>query len=83
MWIIRCDLHTRSGPATEGHPRQRVRSIPRWGHRLLHRLLLESGVSARCRQLVGVCHAIEILPVIYPDFADSTASEIANFAIGR
>jgi len=44
---------------------------------------LESGVSARCRQLVGVCHAIEILPVIYPDFADSTASEIANFAIGR
>ena len=47
-----------------------------------YRLLLESGVSARCRQLVGVCHAIEILPVICPDIADSTASEIADLAIG-
>jgi hypothetical protein len=32
---------------------------------------------------MGVCHAIEILPVVCPDITDSTASEIANFAIER
>jgi acetyl esterase/lipase len=32
-----------------------------------YRLLLASGVSARCRQMMGACHAVEILPVICPD----------------
>src|SRR5271163_3770536 len=48
-----------------------------------YRLLMDSGVSARCRQMMGACHGIELLPVICPDIAHSTASEIANFAIGR
>ena len=47
-----------------------------------YRLLLESGVSARCRQLMGTCHGIEILPVICPDVSRTTAAEIARFAIG-
>jgi acetyl esterase len=48
-----------------------------------YRLLLASGVSARCRQMMGACHAVEILPVICPDIGHSTASDIANFAIGQ
>jgi acetyl esterase len=45
-----------------------------------YRLLLASGVSARCRQMMGACHAVEILPVICPDIGHSTASDIADFA---
>jgi acetyl esterase len=45
-----------------------------------YRLLLSAGVAARCRQLMGVCHGIEILPVICPDIARSTAGDIADFA---
>jgi hypothetical protein len=35
--------------------------------------------------MMGACHAIELLPVICPDIAYSTASasDIANFAIGQ
>jgi acetyl esterase/lipase len=48
-----------------------------------YRLLMNSGVSARCRQMMGACHGIEILlPAICPDIARSTAGDIANFAIG-
>jgi len=47
-----------------------------------YRLLMSSGVSARCRQMMGACHGIELLPVICPDIARSTASDIADFAIG-
>jgi acetyl esterase len=46
-----------------------------------YRLLLGAGVAARCRQLMGTCHGIELLPVVCPDIARSTASDIANFAI--
>jgi len=45
-----------------------------------YRLLMSAGVSARCRQLMGTCHGIEILPVICPDIARSTAVDIAHFA---
>jgi len=48
-----------------------------------YRLLMNSGVSARCCQVMGACHGIEILlPAICPDIARSTASDIANLAIG-
>jgi acetyl esterase len=47
-----------------------------------YRLLMASGVSARCRQMMGACHAVELFPAICPDIARSTASDIANFAIG-
>jgi acetyl esterase len=46
-----------------------------------YRLLLGAGVSARCRQLMGMCHAIEVLPPVCPDVARSTASDIADFAL--
>jgi acetyl esterase len=46
-----------------------------------YRLLLGAGVSVQCRQIMGTCHGIEVLPVVCPDIARSTASDIANFAI--
>lgn len=46
-----------------------------------YRLLLASGVSARCRQMMGVCHGIEIFPIICPDIARSTAIDLADFAV--
>jgi acetyl esterase len=49
---------------------------------VFYRLLLSAGVSTRCRQLMGMCHALEVLPVVCPDVARSTASDIADFAIG-
>jgi acetyl esterase len=45
-----------------------------------YRLLLASGVPARCRQLMGTIHGMEILPVICPDIARATARDIADFA---
>src|SRR5580698_4229534 len=48
-----------------------------------YRLLLASGVSARCRQMMGAPHGLELLPAICPDISLSTASDIADFAIGR
>ena len=44
------------------------------------RLLMSAGVAARCRQVMGACHAIEILPAVCPDLARSTAADIADFA---
>ena len=45
-----------------------------------YRLLLASGVSARCRQMMGAPHGIEIFPVVCPDIARSTACDMADFA---
>jgi hypothetical protein len=46
------------------------------------RLLMDSGVPARCRQMMGACHGVELLlPAICPDIARSTAADIADFAI--
>ena len=47
-----------------------------------YRLLLNSGVTARCRQVMGTVHGTEILPVICPDISRSTAADIADFAKG-
>ena len=44
-----------------------------------YRLLLASGVSARCRQVMGTPRT-EVFPVICPDISRDTASDIANFA---
>jgi len=44
------------------------------------RLLLASGVSARCRQVMGAVHAIETMPVVCPDITRDTAGSIADFA---
>ena len=45
-----------------------------------YRLLLDSGVAARCRQVMGTVHGTEILPVLCPDISRDTASGIADFA---
>jgi acetyl esterase len=45
-----------------------------------YRLLLHSGVAARCRQVMGTVHGMEILPVICPDISRDTAASIADFA---
>lgn len=47
-----------------------------------YRFLMQNGVSARCRQVMGTSHGIEIMPVICPDIAHATAGDIASFAIG-
>jgi len=44
-----------------------------------YRLLLDSGVPARCREMMGACHGIEIMPTICPDITRSTASDLATF----
>jgi acetyl esterase len=45
-----------------------------------YRLLLKSGVSARCRQVMGTVHGTEIFAICCPDISRDTASDIANFA---
>jgi len=48
-----------------------------------YRLLMDSGVSSRCRQMMGACHRVELLlRVVCPDIARSTARDIAAFTIG-
>jgi acetyl esterase len=45
-----------------------------------YRLLLDSGVSARCRQIMGTVHGTEIMPVLCPDISRDTAGSIADLA---
>jgi acetyl esterase len=44
-----------------------------------YRLLIHSGVRARCRQLMGTVHGTEIFPICCPDISHSTAADIAYF----
>ena len=44
-----------------------------------HRLLLRAGVSARCRQVMGTSHGIEIFAAACPDISRDTAANIAMF----
>ena len=45
-----------------------------------YRLLLRAGVRARCRQVMGTIHGIEIMPMACPDISHDTAASIADFA---
>ncbi len=45
-----------------------------------YRLLLEAGVPAQCRQVMGTSHGAEIFSVACPDIAYETAASIANWA---
>jgi acetyl esterase/lipase len=47
-----------------------------------YRLLLKSGVPARCRQVMGTIHGTEIFPVCCPDISRDTARDIAAFCKG-
>jgi acetyl esterase len=42
-----------------------------------YRLLLRSGVPARCRQVMGTVHATEVFPAWAPDISHTTANDIA------
>lgn len=49
-----------------------------------YRLLMRAGVSARCREVRGTCHAAELLMNACPDISGDTAADIARFAtLGR
>ena len=44
-----------------------------------YRLLVRSGVSARCRQVMGTIHGTEIFPIACPEISRDTAASIAHF----
>lgn len=44
-----------------------------------YRLLLRSGVAARCRQVMGTIHGTEIFPICCPEVSRDTAVDIAGF----
>jgi acetyl esterase len=44
-----------------------------------YRLLLEAGVVAQCRQVMGTSHGAEIFAVACPDISRETAASIARF----
>lgn len=44
-----------------------------------YRLLLRAGVSARCRQVMGTVHGVEIFAVACPEISRETAASIAQF----
>jgi acetyl esterase len=47
-----------------------------------YRLLLEAGVAARCRQMMGTMHGTEIFTIACPDVSRDTARDIAALAKG-
>ncbi len=47
-----------------------------------YRLLIQSGVAARCRQAMGTIHATEVFPACCPDISRDSARDIAGFAMG-
>jgi len=44
-----------------------------------YRMLMQSGVSARCRQVMGTTHGIEVFAICCPEISRDTASDLANF----
>ncbi len=44
-----------------------------------YRMLLDAGVSARCRQVMGTIHGTEIFAIACPDISRDTAAAIAQF----
>lgn len=48
-----------------------------------YRLLLQAGVSARCREVRGTCHAAELFMNVCPDISGDTAADLARFAKAR
>jgi len=47
-----------------------------------YRLLMDAGVPARCRQMMGTVHGTEIFAICCPDISRDTARDIAGFARG-
>jgi len=46
-----------------------------------YRMLLEAGVPARCRQVMGTMHGTELMPMICPDISRDAARDLAGFAL--
>jgi acetyl esterase/lipase len=44
-----------------------------------YRLLMQNGVAARCRELMGTIHGTELIPTVCPDISLSTARDLALF----
>ncbi len=44
-----------------------------------YRLLVQSGVSARCRQVMGTIHGTEMFPICCPDISEDSARDLAAF----
>lgn len=44
-----------------------------------YRRLLEAGVPAKCRQVMGTAHGQEIFPIVAPDICRDTAADMAHF----
>lgn len=44
-----------------------------------YRKLLQAGVPARCRQVMGTTHGVEIFAVACPEISRKTAALIAQF----
>ncbi len=47
-----------------------------------YRLLMDAGVQATCRQVMGTIHGTEIFPMACPDLSLETARSIADFCRG-
>jgi acetyl esterase len=47
-----------------------------------YRFLMQNGVPARCRQVMGTVHATEIFISCCPDISRDTARDIVNLAVG-
>lgn len=47
---------------------------------VFYRRLMAAGVSARCREVRGTCHAAELLINVCPDISGDTAADLARFA---
>ncbi|MCR9262065.1 MAG: alpha/beta hydrolase [Pseudomonadaceae bacterium] len=45
-----------------------------------YRTLIRAGVSARCRQVMGTTHGVEIFAIACPDISRETAASMAQFA---
>ena len=45
-----------------------------------YRLLMNSGVTATCRQVMGTIHGTEMVPIMCPDISRETAQSIVSFA---
>jgi acetyl esterase/lipase len=47
-----------------------------------YRLLLEAGVPAQCRVVMGTSHGMDVFTAVLPDVSRETAASIARFAMG-
>jgi acetyl esterase len=47
-----------------------------------YRLLLQAGVSARCRQVMGTMHGTEVFTIACPEISRDTARDLAAFCMG-